>query len=282
MFQGVFHGDIAVEFFVVVLRCVAIIVDGDVGDYFFGCEQAFVDAEAIEQGFEGAAGLADGGSAIDLSAVGGVGEAGGADVGDDLLGGIVFDDDGGVADVLEVEGLYVAADELLYFALCVEPDVGLYGGLAGAFEFASEVWNVLGHALTGGGEGFAEGVLNFFLGEYVAGGKALEPFVAFVDDEVVVFTNDEGGGPVGDDGEGGDFCQGKVVGVFLKVKDGCSFDALDVASVGQFIEVELQDFVFTVFPFQLESSEHFDEFVEIGSSFGFESSCDLHGDGGGS
>ncbi len=107
--QGDADADGALEGFAVVLGVVEFgsgdgVVGRDVGEDLVGGELVPIEGELVQEGFEGRAGLAQGLDAVGLAVALAVAIGGpivcGADVGEDVAGGVFENDRGGLVDVV--------------------------------------------------------------------------------------------------------------------------------------------------------------------------------------
>ena len=108
--EGIGGGDGASELAVIIFGGIAAEMAWGIDDHGFGVDEALIDSEGVDEGFEGGAWGAGGAGAVDLAGDGLVEEVRGAGVGEDFHGMGIDEHGGGVGDSEVSIGVDVGGD----------------------------------------------------------------------------------------------------------------------------------------------------------------------------
>ncbi len=279
-------------------------------------EDAALVGGPVDEGFEGAAGLA---CALDGAVETGGVEIAPADGGGDAPGAVVDDDDGALevfggavwecgarfaipevpARVREAGRGFEIGEVRFEGSLGGVLEVGVYGGVDGEAAVFDELGiedevevaadGVEGVVVLGGRFGLGHDADGLHFGGGCLGFGDGAGFDHAVEDVVALFAGggeiSDGGEPVGaaDDAcDHGGFCQCEGGGRFAEVGLGGEFEPVDAAAEEDAVDVEFEDLVFGEFGFDAAREHDLGELAMEGA-FGHAEAvaCELHGDGGG-
>ena len=108
--EGIGGGDGASELAVIIFGGIAAEMAWGIDDHGFGVDEALIDSEGVDEGFEGGAWGAVGACAVDLAGDGLVEEVRGTGVGEDFHGMGIEEHGGGVGDSEVSIGVDVGGD----------------------------------------------------------------------------------------------------------------------------------------------------------------------------